>query len=286
MTELDRLRAKQAQKGAKVYPGIHEMTNADYHAQTDWLSSSMLKALLPEHYKVGGSQEALDFGTLFHTVVLEPDNLADYVALDAEKIGLKADGTPAANPMMTVAWKRAVAEAEADGKAVIAQQDLDRALAMREAVMAHDTAAELLFNRGGVVEESAFAVIDGVKCRARFDKRIPGVILDLKSTSAKPGIESIRRAVIDYGYDLSAAHYLAVADALGLDVPAFGLIFVSKVEPHYVTVADLDETFLARGRALRAKAIERHLNAADAYEGATGYLTLDCPRWAELQEIA
>lgn len=268
-------------------PGLHrDMTNADYHAETDWLSSSMLKALLPEHYKTGGSQEALDFGTLFHTVVLEPDNLAEYVALDAEKIGLKSDGTPAQNPLMTVAWKRAVAEAEADGKTVIAQQDLDRALAMRDAVLAHETAADLLFKREGWVEESAFAEVDGVPCRARFDKRIPGVILDLKSTSGKPGRESIRRSVIDYGYDLSAAHYLAVAEALDLDVQGFGLVFVAKTAPHFVTVCDLDEPFLERGRALRAQAIERHLNQADAYEGATGFLTLTCPRWADLRETA
>lgn len=269
-------------------PGlVTDLANDAYHAETDWLSSSMLKALLPENYKTGGSQEALDFGTLFHTTVLEPDNLAEYVALDAEKIGVKADGTAAQNPTMTVAWKRAVAEVAADGKTVIAQQDLDRALAMRDAILAHPTAADLLFDREGQAEESAFAEVDGVPCRARFDKRIPGVILDLKSTSTKPGKDAIGRAVIDYGYDLSAAHYLSVADALDLDVQAFGLVFVSKTLPHYVTVCDLDPMFLARGRALRARAIARHTNpAGGAYEGATGFLTLDCPRWAELQESA
>jgi hypothetical protein len=276
---------------SEITPGLYDMPNDAYHAEEAWLSSSMLKRLLPEHYKTGGSQEALDFGTLFHTAVLEPDNLAGYVALDAEKIGVKADGTPAQNPMMTVAWKKAVAAAGAEGKTVIAQADLDRALAMRDAVASHETAAELLFRREGAAEESAFAIVDGVPCRARFDKRIPGVIVDLKSTSAKPGRESIRRAVIDYGYDLSAAHYLAVAQELGLDVQGFGLVFVGK-EPlpstglHPVTVCDLDAAFLERGRVLRAKAIARHLEAEDAYEGATGFLTLDCPPWAHLQETA
>lgn len=266
-------------------PGLYDdIPNDAYHAETDWLSSSMLKALLPEHYKTGGSQEALDFGTLFHTAVLEPDNLDEYVALDAVKIGVKADGTPAQNPTMTAAWKRAVTEAETDGKTVIAQDWLDKALAMRDAVLAHPTAADLLYERDGQAEESAFALVDGVPCRARFDKRIPGVILDLKSTSGKPGHKAIGGAVIDYGYDLSAAHYLAVAEALDLDVQAFGLIFVSKTAPYYVTVCDLDETFLTRGRALRARAIERHRNPAEPpYEGATGFLTLDCPRWAELE---
>lgn len=262
------------------------MPNADYHAETAWLSSSYLKTLLPEHYKQGGSQEALDFGTLFHTAILEPENLSEYVALDAEKIGVKSDGTPAQNPTMTAAWKKAVAEAEADGRTVIAQSDLDLAFAMREAVKAHDVAAELLFHRDGEAEESAFAYVDGVPCRARFDKRIAGAIVDLKSTSTKPGPDAIARAVIDYGYDLSAAHYLAVAEALDLNVQAFALVFVSKADPHYVTVADLDPAFLERGRALRAKAIARHLNAEPPYEGASGFLTLECPRWAQIGDVA
>jgi len=274
-------------------PGlVADLSNADYHAQTEWLSSSHLKSLLPERYKTGGSQEALDFGTLVHTVILEPENLGEYVALDADKIGVKSDGTPAQNPTMTAAWKRAVAEAEADGKAVIAQRDLDRAWAMRESIVEHETAARLLFSDDGTSELSAFAVdVNGIRHRARFDRRIPGVIVDLKSTSGRPGRESTARSVIDYGYDLSAAHYLAVADLLGLEVQAFAFVFVSK-EPgangkHYVTVCDLDDAFLSRGRALRAQAIRRHLDPAEPpYEGASGFLTLDCPRWANLQEIA
>jgi hypothetical protein len=267
---------------------LPDLPNADYHALTDWYSSSQLKAALPENYKPGGSQEALDFGTLFHTVVLEPDNLGEYVALDAEKIGVKSDGTPAQNPTMTAAWKKAVAEAEQDGKTVIAQQDLDRAYAMRDAVAAHDAASRLLFSEDGASEESAFTVDDdGIRHKARFDRRIPGLIVDLKSTSAKPGADSLARACIDYGYDLSASHYLTVADLLGLDVQGFAFVFVGKEPPHRVTVCELDAAFLARGDVLRRRAIARLTNPeTPAYEGATGFLTIPAPRWALLEETA
>lgn len=270
-------------------PGlVRDLPNETYHEQAEWVSSSMLKALIPERYKTGGSQDALDFGTLFHTAVLEPENLAEYVALDAAKIAgdNPKTGRPYDAPQMTAKFKAAAAEAAQDGRKVITQEWMDQALAMREAVVAHETANELLFNRDGLAEESAFAEVDGIKCRARFDKRIPGVILDLKSTSGKPGKESIAKSVIEYGYDLSAAHYLAVAEVLDLDAQAFGFVFVSKAEPYYVTVCDLDEAFLARGRALRALAIDRHRRAVDAYEGASGFLTLDLPRWAHLKESA
>jgi hypothetical protein len=212
-----------------------------------------------------------------------------FAVLDAKEIGVKKDGTTADNPTATTAWKEAVAAAEKDGKRVIHAAEwerwLDQAFAMRDAVAEHETAASLLFGPEGSYEESAFWVDgNGIQHKARFDRRIPGAIVDLKSTSAKPGADNLAKSVLNYGYDLSAAHYLEVANGLGLTVDAFALVFVSKEAPHRVTVAELDDTFLARGRVLRALAIERHLNAAPAYEGASGYLTLSAPRWARLDE--
>jgi hypothetical protein len=273
----------------EIKPGLHfDLPNTDYHAITDWYSSTQLKHALPERYKAGGSQEALDFGTLLHAVVLEPDTLGRYVPADAEKIGLKSDGTPAQAPTMTVAWKRFCAEVEQDGKTVVAQADWDRAHVMRDAIAAHDTAARLLFSSDGASEESAFAVDEnGVQHKARFDRRIPGAIIDLKSTSAKPGRDSLTRAIVDYGYEVSAAHYLAVAELLGLDVSGFGWVFVDKSDEHRVTVVDVDDAFLDRGRVLREQAIRRLTDPAEPrYEGETGFLTLTCPRWAELEQPA
>ena len=139
-----------------------------------------------------------------------------------------------------------------------------------------DAVAPLAAAPAGVtaVRDAAAAALAALAPEAGHDRADPEVAR-----------ASLARAVVDYGYETSAAHYLAVADALGLDVQAFCLIFVTKTEPYRVTVADLDATFLERGRALRAKAIERALNpTADAYEGATGFLTIGCPRWAALYE--
>lgn len=255
---------------------VEDLPNDEYHAEQAHLSSSRLKALLPEHFKTGGSQDALDFGTLFHTVVLEPERVElDYAALDAEKIGLKSDGTPAQNPTMTAAWKKAVAEAEQNGKTVVAKDALERAEAMRDALLAHDTASRLL-DAATKREESAFWIDDdGIAHKARFDGRGPSFALDLKSTSAKPGERSLRYAVRDYGYHLSADHYLTVARGLGLDVDTFALIFVAKTEPYYVTVAELGPDLLAEGADLRAEALRRLTDPnADAYPGARGYITL------------
>lgn len=261
-----------------------KLSNDAYHAMTDWWSSSQLKAALPEHYKTGGSQEALDFGTLVHAVVLEPDNLGHYVPADAERIGVKSDGTPAANPQMTVAWKRFCAEAETDGKTVVAQADWDRARAMRDAIARHPLAAEVLFNTDGTNEESAFAIDDnGRRHKARFDRRIPGALIDLKTTSARVGAKSLARTIVDYGYETSAAHYLAVADLLDLDSTTFVWIFATKTDPCRISYVEVTEPFLDRGRALRELAITRLTTPdTDQYEGATGRLLIDLPAYARL----
>lgn len=279
-----------------IAPGIYpDMANDAYHADADYLSSTRLKGYLPEHYKKAPpSSDALAFGTLFHTCVLEPDRLTQYVVLDAAKIAgdNPKTGRPYDAPQMTGKYKAAVAEAEAGGQAVVSQDDWDRAMRMRDAIEHHDTARRLLFDDDGRAELSCFAVDEnGVRHKARFDRLIPGVGIDLKSTSGKPGEDSIARTVVDFGYDLSAAHYLAVADLLGLDVQAFAFVFCTKPttpdEEPMVTVCDFDEPFLARGRALRERAIRRHTDPAEPrYQGATGFLTITAPQWALRKEPA
>lgn len=266
-----------------IKPGIYpEMDNSTYHSRTEWWSSTQLKAFLPEHYKpYTGVSDALTFGTLVHELALEPEQAAKYVPLDAVAIGVKSDGTPAQNPLMTAAWKRAVAEVEVDGKKVVAQADWDRAVAMVDAIHDHPEAGPLIFGEGGANEESAFWIDDqGLQHKARFDRRIPGAIVDVKTTSAPPGAHSLTSQVLKYGYDLSAAAYMAVADGLGLDAGSFLHVWVEKVAPFRVTVTELDSLFLMRGDRLRDLALTRATTDAEPYEGATGRLLLTPPYWA------
>ena len=264
-------------------PGLYnaaDLSNTDYHADTDYLSSSRLKEALPEWHKSGGSPDALAFGTLVHEVVLEPESLGRYTALDAAKIGVKSDGTVAQNPTMTAAWKRAVADAEAQGQTVIPVDWWDRAHRMRDAIAAHPEARALLLDGEGRYELSAFAVDGEVRVKARFDRLIPGAIVDLKTTAAKPGHASLTGVVGNYGYALSASHYLRAAELLGIHATEFVLVFVSKDESPLVTVCPLSEEWLEVGRRQRALALDRITGRAEPYEGATGRLTLYPPAWA------
>lgn len=278
-----------AEVGGLISPGIHlDLSNADYHADTDYLSSSVLKRALPERYKAGGSQDALDFGTLFHTVVLEPENLSSYTVLDAAAIAgdNPKTGKPYDSPTMTAKYKAAKAEAEQSGAIIVTQEDWDKAHAMREAAARHEQAAALLFGDGTSEASLFWQPSDGPAHKARFDRLLDGCGVDLKSTNAQPGEDALTKAVLNYGYDVSAAHYLEVANGLELGVTAFWLVFVSKEPPHYVTVCNLSDDFLTRGRILRALAIERLTNPDVAkYHGAEGHLTLTPPPYARMSDL-
>lgn len=245
-----------------------DLSNADYHAETDWLSSSQLKRLLPEHFKAGsGSQDALDFGTAFHTTVLN-----------------------AGEPIVSVtaaSWQGKAAQEERTkayetGGVPILEKQIPQLNDMADAVFTHREASRLL-DGAGKPEVSVFTEVDGVPCKARFDWLADGYAVDLKTTASKPG-KDLAKAVTDFGYDVSADHYLRVASAAGLDVSEFWLVFVGKDAPHHVTVADLDATFYDRAAVLRELALERwqHPEMVEPYPGADSRLTLSAPRWARL----
>lgn len=254
-------------------PGIYtDLSNLAYHAETDWVSSSQLKRLLPEQYgPEPTSRKALWFGSAFHSTVLggpsEPILLGGFPTWESK------------------AAKEYAAEAEAHGQIPVLMRDMDTINAMADAVKSHSKASALIYGTDGQSEVSVFAEVDSVPMKARFDRLLSdGTAVDVKTTSEKPNPGDLARAVVRWGYELSASHYLEVAAAAGIDVHTFALVFVGKESPHHVTVAYLDEAFLERGQALRDLALQRlvHPSMTDSYPGESEPLTLNLPKWAVL----
>lgn len=256
-------------------PGVYDdMTNMAYHAETDWVSSSMLKRLVPEQYgPEPANRKALWFGSAFHTKILggpsEPWAVHDFPTWDSK------------------AAKEAAQAAEQVGEIPVLSRDVELIDAMADAVKNHSEASNLLYGLPGRSEVSVFAEVDSVPMRARFDRLLDdGIMVDLKTTSSKPSPSDLAKAVVTFGYDLSVAHYRDVAQhgrVAGPDAD-FALVFVGKEPPHHVTVAYLDVGFLYRGSALRDLALQRYLHPefTDAYPGQSEPVTLTLPRWAEL----
>jgi len=258
---------------------------ADYHADTTALSASGAKVLLGKRPPAPDS-EALAFGKLVHTVILEPHRLDTYAVLDPAVIGVKVDGTLADNPAATKAWKDAVFKAERDGLTVIGPQTLAKAQAMATAVQNHPEAARLL---AAATDHEVSAYADhpsGARVRARFDLVGPGFIGDIKTCrDAAPA--NFGRIVHGLMYHVSAANYIDVARANGLRVDRFDLICVEK-EPtpggdYRVSVLELHEDAIGRGRELMAEACERWLALGKRID-LPGYgddrHVIDLPPWA------
>jgi hypothetical protein len=257
-------------------PGVYtDLSNMAYHAETDWVSSSMLKRLLPEWYgPEPKNQDALWFGSAFHTRVLggpsEPVAVADYPTWQSK------------------AAKEFSEDAVSRDHIPLLLKDVALIDAMTDSLKNHSEASNLIWGTGGQSEVSVFAEVDSVPSRARCDRLLDdGVIVDVKTTAKKPNPGELDKAVTDFGYELSEAHYRSVLgasqdlDPAGFD---FVLVFVGKEEPHHVTVCRLDEGFKERGRKLVDLALQRFLHGefTPAYPGASGTLELALPRWAKL----
>lgn len=258
------------------------LDEAAYHADPTSVSASGMKQILrsPAHFQHAlthpHASAALDLGTVAHSMILGVGQ--EYVAIE---------GNRNRNDV-----KAAIEKAEAEGKVVLKPEQLAAAERMVDAVSTHPVASRLLGSPGRSEvsmfwHDPAFDVIR----RCRWDRLGDnGIGVDLKtSRSSDPGV--LPKHVVEYGYDLAAAWYLAVAAGLGVEIAAYALVFVESTEPHPVVVAELSGEFLERGAALAAKALTTYRRCLDsgvwpAYAD-DDFLTIHPPRWSDsADEIA
>lgn len=264
--------------------GLHyDMPNEEYHAQTDWLSASGIKRLIPPstpaHFKAAMDEgeehkPAYDIGKAFHAKVLGAGE--DVLVVDADN------------------WRTKDARLARDaayetGKVPILATDNEVIEKMAASVREHPIASALFGN--GEPEVSAFWTdpATGVQCRARFDwlpeavdgKRL--IVPDLKSAiSAAP--TDFEKASARFGYYVQQEHYRDALVALDLDPdPAFLFVVVEKESPHLVSVnqfADRDDVKLARAAVDRARRIYAECVATDTWPGyPSGINDLSLPNW-------
>lgn len=272
-------------------PGLYpDLADDVYRAQTEWLSVSGAKKLLPPScpakFKatlgVEEHKPQFDVGKAFHSKVLGDGPEVVVVAADS--------------------WRGGEARAARDaayaaGKVPLLAAEAELVDAMAAAVKAHDVAPHLF--TGGAAEVSAFWTDEttGVKCKARFDylpekqsdRRL--IVPDLKSAvSADPG--EFSRAAARFGYVMQQVHYSSALRHLGIDDdPAFLFVVCEKDPPHLVNVGqfahedDIKATAVALEKALRLYA---DCLATDTWPGWPGVTSLTLPTWHlyALEEIA
>lgn len=229
------------------------MTNEQYHSDRSAISKSGLDKIhqSPAHYYEAylnpnraprKETSAFELGSIFHKLTLEPDDFKnEYVIVPhdapARPTSLQINAkNPSDSSVKQIEWWKNF-ERYNGVKKIISQADFDTASRMRDSVMNHPAAGDLL-SRAGTCEETIFfhEEITGVKCKCRPDKRLESqFILDLKSTEDASS-EGFGRSSFNYRYHVQAPFYLYGADQVFGGYDTFVFIACEKEPPYAVGV--------------------------------------------------
>lgn len=232
----------------------------EYHSDLEVQSCSQLKQMLssPAHFQAqftepNGASKAKDFGTLVHTLVLEPHRLA----LDYAVYPEKRDGRDTAFKAFVAAHpgQQVIDEVQLHEARTAAERLLGRRVSLNE----KDKGRPF----GDYLAESEREVCvyytdptTGVRCRTRFDVRHPEVILDVK-TAAMIARATWLQSALKLHYDMQAYMY-SLADCLysGREHPRPFIFVVAESEsPYSTSVFRAGESFMREGASKYARAL-------------------------------
>lgn len=218
-------------------PGVYRGVPMPHYRGWKAVNASRLKVLADkspaqlqhENEQPDSATAAQAFGTLGHTVVLQPQLVEDLYAIHPP--GHK-------NSNAYKAAKQALLSAR-PFVTLVEKEELERANRADKVIRSHSLAAAAF---GGETEVSIVWLDSetGLLCKARIDSLVEGVGLwDLKFTSDLSDV-GIERVVGSFRYDLQAAFYLRGVTELGLDVPPeFGFGFVEDSGIHEIRMEEV-----------------------------------------------
>lgn len=237
--------------------GFNNIDNEDYHADTEFLSSSSLKLMNKcprEFYKryIKGeevenlSSAAMQFGTLVHSIILEPDLFdTEYAVYEG---GVKRGKE-----------YEAFKEVNQD-KIIISQSQLSKATLLKDVTEENKHAMSLL--KGGTPEQTLCVELDGVKIKVRTDYLQGNKIVDVKTTGTGVSYEEVQGAIMKWDYALSAALYSDAFTTFTGEKHDFYFVFLGK-SPMGCEVYKASESMLEHGRKKYKAALEKIKHAKE-----------------------
>ncbi len=207
--------------------GINRVSNAEYHADNEYLSSSNLKTLLkdPQQFyqeKILGNREpqeeksSFTEGSLTHSMILEPHLVnSEFAFFD----GLRKQGAD---------YERFVSENP--GKLIISKAQKIRVDTYVAAYKRNKLAVSMI--KGGFSEQTVCVDVGGVpiKIRADYINVDQGYVADVKTSAMPVDVDSARLTARKWAYDLSAALYVAAVEQHYQRPFDFYLIMIGKQE--------------------------------------------------------
>ncbi len=259
------------------------ISNEDYHADREYISSSGLKLMLRdgkqfhrryvENISDNMSSSNLVLGSYVHSLILEPHLTDSEFAVYEGKIRRGKD------------WE--VFKELHSSRDIVTRAQHIKAMELVDEYNKNKYATDLIADSDS--EVSLTVVLDGIKVKVRADSIDVenGQINDVKTSADPVNMSNVRKTCHSWEYDLSAALYRdAFSEHYGKPFD-FNFIFLSKV----VNAADCQvfkasEEFLANGRR-KYKAAIRKLKAAREtgvyYE--EGIPLLDVAPWSIYEDL-
>lgn len=251
-----------------------QISNEEYHGEyRNYLGSSDLRRLLrsPAHYRCPPTSpsEAQEFGTLVHEAILEPELWAARRRPSAKLDRRTKEGKALAE------WQEA--QEQSLGLKFVPEYNYAKVCAIADSIRSSLGATSIL--TGGVAESSGFGEYNEQPVKIRCDYMTDEVIVDLKTTTDAREFE---RSVFTYGYDIQAAFYCAVAEAIDGKKRKFVWLVVEKDAPYGVQIYEPSEEVMERGLNLVNKGIETYKECAaldvwPSYSSKSQIIQL--PRW-------
>lgn len=226
---------------------VTTLTNDQYRAQRGYSKSDLdlvhrSPALLEWARNAPRSASATaDIGTATHAALLEPELFAEQY-----RQAPSFDKRTKAGKEGAEAFEASMA---GSGKVLLSSDDYELVTAMRDSVLAHPVARDLLTSPG-VSEASIFWELDGLKLKCRPDRMVDDrhILVDLKTTAS---IDKFAMSVEDFRYHIQAALYSDGALALTGHQHRFIFVVVEKVLTfgrHRVEVVELEPEWVEAGR--------------------------------------
>lgn len=243
----------------RQWPGIalgmtRGLDNDAYHGERTAVSSTQLKRMLisPAHFlsqlsDPEESTEAMQYGTVLHARLLEPDTFAG-----------RFYGMPAVDKR-TKAGKEEFDRhmALANGRITFPSAWMNGIERIVDNAMMHRQVRDIL---GAGEAEVAFAWIDeetGVKLKIKADWcNFPTVLADVKS-ALDVTRDGFSKACARLGYSLSAYMYCEGYSQCTGEDPTWWFIACEKDAPYTVAAYRASESFMRRGKELYRTALRR-----------------------------
>lgn len=214
--------------------------------------------------------EKMGMGSLAHLVILEPDEVASQIITlpedrpnrpMAKQLAMPADKRSAAATKSIEFWEKW--DKEAEGKTLVTPETLELVDGMHSSLMAHGSIRQIM-EADSIREAVLLWEMHGVKCRARPDMILDGVIVDLKTTG-DCARESFAKEIWKMRYHAQAAFYMDGGNAVLQDsIKRFLFVAVETKPPFLCAYYYASPTMLDWGRIENQRDLALYKQCADS----------------------